>query len=139
MQLDNKAFPQARRLGAIVPASIWFPALAADHWLAVDETDCTVWSDELLKPGEVIRWSGGCEDGRLSGEGVLQVSVSGNPGLRFEGVMQGGKANGEGTLESSEQDGDFRYTGGFTDGLFDGFGLLELGDGSRYEGGFTAD
>ncbi len=139
MQLDNKAFPQARRLCAILLAALSLPALAADHWLAVDGSDCMVWSDERLKLGEVIQWSGGCEDGRLAGQGVLEVTVSGQRQVRFEGVMRGGKADGEGVLESREQEGEDRYRGGFADSLFDGFGALELANGSRYEGGFKAD
>jgi hypothetical protein len=112
---------------------------AADHWLAVEGSNCKAWSDEALKPGEVVRWSGGCEDGRLSGKGVLEVTASGKRQLYFEGMMRGGKANGEGFAESHGESGKTRYMGGFADGLFDGFGLLELADGSRYEGGFKAD
>ena len=94
-----------------------------------------MWSDEPLKPGEVICWSGGRADGRLSGKGVLEVTAPGQRQLRFERTMRGGKADGEGVLESRDQDGDFRYTGEFADSLFDGYGVLELADGSRYQGG----
>ncbi len=139
MRLKDNSLSRVVRLGVLLLATASLPALAADHWLPVEGTDCTVWSDQPLKPGEVIRWSGGCEDGRLSGQGVLEVTASGQRRLRFEGTMGGGKANGEGVLKSSEAEGDVRYTGGFADSLFDGYGVLEIADGSRYEGGFKAD
>ena len=110
----------------LVPLSV----LAADYWLPTDRAGCEVWSDKPLKPGEVIRWTGGCVDGRLAGQGVLEVTVSDQRQVRFEGAMRGGKANGEGVLESREQEGEDRYTGGFADSLFDGHGVLELADGS---------
>lgn len=112
---------------------------AQDHWLAVEGSGCKVWSEEPQKPGEVMRWNGGCDNDRLAGKGILEVSASGQHRLHFEGTMRGGKANGDGVVEQHDTAGKVRYSGGFVDGLFDGFGLLELADGSRYEGGFKAD
>ena len=139
MTRNDKSLSRAVRLGVLFLAAAPLPVLGVDHWLPVDGSDCTVWSDQALKPGEAIRWSGGCEDGRLAGKGVLEVTVSGQRQVRFEGVMRGGKASGEGVLASWEQEGEDRYTGGFADSLFDGYGVLELADGSRYEGSFKAD
>jgi hypothetical protein len=39
-------------------------ALATDYWLPVAGTYCQVWSDETLQKDEVIRWSGGCKEGK---------------------------------------------------------------------------
>ena len=139
MMLNDNDLRRAVRLSVLFLTAAPLAALSADHWLPVDGSDCTVWSDQPLKPGETIRWSGGCEDGRLAGQGVLEVTVSDQRQVRFEGVMRGGKANGAGVLESREQEGEDRYTGGFAASLFDGYGVLELADGSRYEGGFKAD
>jgi hypothetical protein len=139
----ERAVKKAKNALLVVVSAIYMMigmhAQAATHWLAVEGSNCKAWSDEALKPGEVIRWSGGCEDGRLSGKGVLEVTASGKRQLYFEGAMRGGKAHGEGVAESQDESGKTRYTGGFANGLFDGFGLLELADGSRYEGGFKAD
>jgi hypothetical protein len=114
--------------------------LAAGHWLPVTGSDCTVWSDQPLDSGEVILWSGGCEDDRLSGTGTLEVSGGQGPGLWFEGRLSAGKANGIGQLKAKQADGGIDdYQGGFKDSLFDGYGVYEAADGSRYEGGFKAD
>lgn len=110
-----------------------------DLWLAVADSGCKVWSEEAMKPGEVVRWSGDCENDRLSGKGILEVVAAGQRQIYFEGTMRGGKAHGEGVVERHDADGKTRYSGGFAEGLFEGFGLLELADGTRYEGGFRAD
>ena len=78
------------------------PAVAADHWLAVEGKNCKAWSERPLQPGELIRWSGGCEDGRLAGRGVLEVTASGQRQLLFEGTMRGGKAEGEALRRQAE-------------------------------------
>ena len=65
---------------------------AADYWLPVEGSDCQVWSDEALAQGEVIHWSGGCQEGKLSGKGVLEVFAGDKRTLRFEGTMRSGKA-----------------------------------------------
>ena len=115
-------------------------ALATDYWLSVAGSDCTLWSDQPLQSGESIRWSGGCEDGRLSGTGILEVSGGPTPKLWFEGSLAGGKANGIGQLQAVQTDGGSdNYQGGFKDSLFDGYGIYQAADGSRYEGGFKAD
>lgn len=130
---------QAACLAWLMLTLLPLPATAADHWLPTQGMECTVWSDQPLKPGEVIGWRGGCENGRLSGDGILEVFSNSQPQVRFEGTMHGGYARGEGVLVSWGQGGEDRYSGGFTDSLFDGYGVLELADGSRYEGGFKAD
>jgi len=143
-----KTRPQAYHL-PIVAALLISPAigvvLAADHWLPVTGSDCTLWSDQPLQADEVIHWGGGCSDGRLSGEGTIEVTQDGRPNLWFSGSLVGGKATGIGRLkaipaDASEADnGTDSYQGGFKDSLFDGYGVYEAADGSRYEGGFKAD
>ena len=112
---------------------------AADYWLPVEGTDCQVWSDEPLAQGEIIRWSGGCSEGKLSGMGVLEVFAGDKRTLWFEGTMRSGRAEGPGKVEAAVKDGTERYDGGFTNGFFEGYGAYELSDGSRYEGGFRND
>ena len=128
--------------GLVVVASIYFAGndlKAADYWLRVEGTDCKGWSDEPLVKGETIRWSGGCKEGKLSGNGVLEVFEGDKRTLRFEGTMQSGKAEGPAKVEAAVKDGTDRCDGGFTNGLFEGYGVYELADGSRYEGGFRND
>ena len=114
-------------------------ALSADYWLPVERTGCQVWADEPLASREFIRWSGGYEAGKLSGEGLLKVFEGDRRTLRFAGEMRAGKAEGPGKLELSVKDGTERYTGAFAQSLANGYGLYELADGSRYEGGFRDD
>ena len=114
-------------------------ALSADYWMPVEGTDCQVWSDEPLAQGEIIRWSGGCSEGKLSGMGVLEVFAGDKRTLWFEGTMRSGMAEGPGKVEAAVKDGTERYDGGFTNGFFEGYGAYELSDGSRYEGGFRND
>jgi hypothetical protein len=110
-----------------------------DHWLSVHSGDCTVWSDKPLAEGRTILWNGGCEAGKLAGEGVLEVVADGKTLLRFEGRFVQGKAEGEGTLDTQGPEGTTHYRGGFVASLKDGEGLFELPDGSRYWGGFKDD
>ena len=123
-------------IAADLPASA---KTAADYWLSVEGTDCQVWSDEPLAKGEIIRWRGGCSEGKLSGNGVLEVFAGDKRTLRFEGTMRSGRAEGPGKVEAAVKDGTERYDGGFTNGFFEGYGAYELSDGSRYEGGFRND
>ena len=89
-------------------------ALSADYWLPVAGADCQGWSDEPLAKGEIIRWSGGCKEGKLSGNGVLEVFERDKRTLRFEGTMRSGRAEGPGKVEAAVKDGTERYDGRFT-------------------------
>jgi hypothetical protein len=42
-----------------------------------------VWNDESMAKGETIRWSGGCNEGKLSGNGVLEVFEGDKRTLRY--------------------------------------------------------
>jgi hypothetical protein len=67
---------------------------------------------------------------------VLEVFEGDRRTLRFAGGMRAGKAEGPDKLEVTVRDGTERYTGTFAQSLANGYGLYELADGSRYEGGF---
>lgn len=109
------------------------------HWLPVEGSGCTVWADKAPKAGRVIHWTGGCDDGKLSGDGVLEVVADGESLLRFEGTFVAGKAEGQGDLERRSEEGTTRYRGEFAASLKEGEGLYELADGGRYWGSFKAD
>jgi hypothetical protein len=83
---------------------------AGDYWLPVAGSDCQVWSDEPLAMGEIIRWSGRCHAGKLSGSGVLEVFEGDKRKLRFEGTMQSGRAEGPGKVEVVGKNGTGAYS-----------------------------
>ncbi|MFK7846142.1 MAG: MORN repeat-containing protein [Rhodothermales bacterium] len=133
---------RSRKVGQAV--ALLLPLLAPslhaeDYWFKVEGADCSIWSDEPLQEGEKIRWSGSCKEGLVSGEGVIEVTLSGQSKLYFEGTMTAGKANGEGVLQSRSEQGVDRYAGGFANSLLHGHGVLVTAGGSRYEGDFMAD
>lgn len=122
-------------------------------WISDGSTGCRIWSISL-QPGLSVSWSGGCEGGIASGEGVLQWSFSGRPTERYEGTMREGRPHGRGSY--SWPDGEwylgeylagrrhgrgfyfFRsrsiYAGEFVEDSRTGHGVAVLPDGSRYEG-----
>jgi len=83
MKTNNNGLRKAGLACALLAPFLISSAYAADHWLKVEGADCAVWSDEPLKSGESIRWNGGCKDGRISGQGLLEVTSSGQLKLRF--------------------------------------------------------
>ena len=128
-------FASAAAIGLLVMAG---SVVAADYWLATD-AGCTVWSDQPLGAGENAFWSGGCQDGKVTGTGELSVTRGGKPVVRFTGTMLGGKASGKGSMEVVTDAGAVRYEGGFKDSMLEGYGVLSLANGDRYEGGFHQD
>jgi len=67
MKPNNNGFRKTGLVCALLAPFLISSTYAADHWLKVEGTECTVWSDEPLQSGESIRWSGGCTQGRISG------------------------------------------------------------------------
>lgn len=105
------------------------------QWFPVAGSNCEVWND-APQPQESATWTGGCADGRISGEGVL-VWRSVHAGQVREQRHEGRFANGqeEGYGVTYYVDGG-RYEGSFEDGDREGQGTRYLPDGSRYEGGW---
>jgi hypothetical protein len=102
-------------------------------WIA-DARGCKVFNP-TPKPKEAVKWSGPCVNGMAEGKGVLEFSVDGKPGARYEGTLKRGKLDGRGVLR--DQDGSV-YDGDWADGKQDGFGKYQSKDGTAYEGGWTA-
>lgn len=90
------------------------------------------------QPNAIFSWTGGCKEGYLSGDGLFQWIVNGNPESKYEGSMETGKYHGKGVKTGTSKSGiSYRYEGDFNDGEYHGYGLMSWGNGSRYEGYFV--
>ncbi len=105
-------------------------------WSIVENQLCQVWNHGEPENYEPVTWTGGCADGKASGQGRLTGRVASTEEWRFIGNVQFGNAHGYGTYIWA--DGD-RYDGMFRDGMLHGHGILTWTDGSRYEGDFLDD
>ena len=75
--------------GAAAPLEPFGP-----NWSIVENQPCQVWNHGNGDKLEPFTWSGGCVDGKASGEGRL--TFSGGKGS-YQGSMAGGKRHGRGT------------------------------------------
>jgi len=105
-------------------------AFAGGGWIADAATKCQVWNPKP-EPGETIKWSGQCSNGKATGNGVLQWYLNGKPVERYEGEMLDGKLHGTGTLVGKD---GYRYEGDFRNNQIDGKGVQTWTRGDRYEG-----
>ena len=99
------------------------------NWIVTENQPCQLYNDEP-EPGETVTWSGGCADGKATGEGRIVWRGSYGESV-YEGTMHNGKVHGYGTYAFS--DGD-RYQGALRDGKAHGRGIIAYSDGGRYEG-----
>ncbi len=96
---------------AVALVALALPALAqADNprnnpappdWITATNQPCKIWNPSP-QPNESVTWSGPCEDGYASGEGVLHWTVNGKPDADFEGTYRHGKRNGHGVLRTPD-------------------------------------
>jgi len=126
--------PGEAQTGASPPQTDTLP-LGQAGWIADARTGCRIWAISL-QPGLSALWSGGCEDGRATGEGVLQWSVAGRQTERYEGSLVGGRPQGRGSYTWA--DGEW-YVGDYLDGRRHGRGAYFFRSGSLYVGDFVAD
>jgi len=123
-------------------------------WLA-GPNGCKVWN-WTIQPRRTFTWSGGCEDGLVSGNGVLQWYENGVPSDRYQGEYRAGHMSGHGIYQAADGerfDGTFkddartgrgtyitlrgdRYEGDFQRSVLQGKGEAVFTNGDRYEGGF---
>jgi hypothetical protein len=125
----------------------------------VDATNgCWVWHPNP-KPGETVRWYGGCPRGPAEGQGRGESRWAENGAervLTYVGTRRAGREEGRGVVTSadgSRYDGEwrdgrphgrgvlvltngFRHEGEYRDGQRNGHGVASLANGSRYEGNF---
>jgi hypothetical protein len=78
------------------------------YWIA-DQTGCLA-ANPAPQENEHVEWTGGCENGKLSGDGVLTWYQNGEVIGRDEGT--------------------------FAEGSLTGHGTITMGDGATYVGGF---
>lgn len=100
-------------------------------WLVDDRSGCGAY-DYNAGPGDSIRWSGDCRDGRAEGEGTLTLFSHGRVIERLAGRFSEGSLE-DGDVRISWSDGS-RYEGGQKDGAFEGYGVLVAADRKRYDG-----
>ena len=99
------------------------------NWIIAENQPCQLYNPEP-EPAETVTWSGGCVDGKASGEGRwVWRSSEGNS--VYDGGVREGKAHGYGTFTTA--DGD-RYEGKWRNDEPHGHGIHVYSDGSRYEG-----
>ena len=146
---DSAAFvyaPLLRERGADAALKPFGP-----KWIVVKNLPCQVYNRYFRdKPGS-ITWSGGCADGKISGQGRLATNSghtykgsmrAGEPhgrgsltwasGDSYEGEWGGGKPHGRGTYTSPK---GYRYVGEWHDGKRHGRGIFTAPNGI-YEGEF---
>ena len=70
---------------------------AAPDWIVAANKPCKIWNPNP-QPNESVTWSGGCEDGYASGQGVLLWTQDGKLDVEFDGVYAKGKRNGHGVM-----------------------------------------
>ncbi len=109
---------------------------AAEEWLKDPVTGCEIWSAGDVVPNEGATWSGACEGGKASGQGILIFWDDKGLEARYEGETLMGKVHGRGKLEfRNDEDGGFdTYTGHFQEGEPHGEGVLAKSNGYRFEG-----
>ena len=119
---------------------VWGASTGADDkaspepgWIK-DTKGCKI-ANPNPKPNETVAWSGPCPNGVAEGMGVLQFSMDGKAGSRYEGEVKQGVISGRGKL--STPDGAI-YDGDWVDGKPDGYGKYNAPDGSSFVGGWTA-
>jgi hypothetical protein len=105
---------------------------AAGQWVQDPRTGCLVRGGPL-DPGETLRWTGPCPDGKADGRGILQMFSDGAPGHRYEGGWKNGHRHGHGVMMWSNGN---RYQGNFKDDRFDGRGIAIWANGDWYDGGW---
>jgi hypothetical protein len=111
-------------------------ALAAEPeggWIA-DAKGCKIYNPSP-KPSEMVKWSGPCKDGVAEGKGVIEYSLGGKPGARYEGTLKRGRFDGRGRLKTA--DGAV-YDGDWVEGAQEGYGEYAAPDGTIFRGGWTA-
>jgi hypothetical protein len=92
------------------------------HW--IEDTISHCWAaNPHPEGGEIVSWSGACENGLLSGPGTLTWSQNGRITGRDEGTFKEGRLSGHGRIISAE--------GTIYEGDFPGTGVLMLPDGRK--------
>lgn len=112
------------------------PLAIAGEWIQDPISNCEVWNEEPSSGGDVISWSGACEDGKASGHGVLAWFADGALLARYVGVLKSGKLDGVGilTIKTEQGEGYDHYEAEFVNGELEGEVGFETAGGDRFQG-----
>jgi len=112
-------------LGYAAEAQTAMPDLSGrdPHWIEDEDSACWAANPDP-EPGESIMWTGPCENGLISGQGILNWYLNGRLVGRDEGNFKAGELFGHGRISS---------LGASYEGEFPGRGVLTLPDGSQIE------
>ena len=99
------------------------------NWIIAANQPCQLYNP-YPEPGETVTWSGGCSNGKASGEG--REVWRGSYGEEvYVGSMRDGRPHGRGTYTHANGD---RYEGQWRNGKEHGHGTYTFAQGERYEG-----
>ena len=92
-------------------------ASAEDVWIKDQITGCAVWGGDAPAAAEdIVSWSGDCEDGKASGDGVISWFAEGALYGRYKGEMRDGRIDGIGRLQYRLDEGFITISGKFDEG-----------------------
>lgn len=94
------------------------------HWIKDGAKNCWAANPDP-EPGETVIWTGTCENGLITGQGILTWYVNGRLVGRDEGNFKSGELSGHGRISQA--------SGASFEGEFPGRGVLTLPDGSKVE------
>ena len=108
----------------------------AGEWVEDPISGCAIWNDEPSGGGDVVSWSGECEDGKAAGHGVLAWFADGGLLVRYVGALKAGRVDGVGTLiiRAEQGDGYDHFEAEFVDGELEGKVVLNAANGDRFQG-----
>ena len=81
------------------------PIYAGD-WLVDADSDCKIWSPDLIGPTETVTYTVKCVDGKAHGKGTLTVYDNDEKSRYYEGVFINGKWQSEEGSITSYQNGE---------------------------------
>ena len=104
---------------------------ADPHWVMDEVSHCLAY-DSHAGSDDSVTWSGGCGEGKLSGQGTATFSDHGHMFEKVTGNFSGGFLQ-DGHVSIVWADGS-KYEGEAQDGRFNGLGTLISADGTQYKG-----
>lgn len=108
----------------------------ASDWVKDPISGCAIWNAEPSAGGDVVSWTGECDEGKAAGHGVLSWFAEGGLLARYVGVLKAGKTDGVGKLiiRAEQGAGYDHYEAEFVDGEFEGGVLLKAASGDSFQG-----
>ena len=100
------------------------------NWIVAENQPCQLYNPHPMA-GETVTWSGGCVNGKASGEGRRVWRAPSYGEDVYEGEYRDGKVHGHGTRTSPSGD---RYEGEYRDGKAHGWGTVTTSSGATFSG-----